>query len=134
MTYNFFLTLVLAVGFISTAPNLLNTGTATWDHPKRVAAHPELYKRTNEGKVYDPAKVISAMGKIDEGLKILTAHRGISGPKCPENSKCSVKATVDAGIESVEIDVYSDKNGNLWPLHDRRIGNASFKYLGAKLN
>jgi hypothetical protein len=134
MTYNLFLTLVLAVGFISTAPNLLIRRTTTWDNPKRVASHPELYKRTNEGMEYDPAKVISAMGKIDGGLKILTAHRGIYGPKCPENSICSVAATVNAGIESVEIDVYSDKDGDLWPLHDRRVGNVSFKYLGAKLN
>jgi hypothetical protein len=117
-----FLTLVFAIGLVSTAPSLLNQRPTAWDNPDFVSAHLELYKRATGEQNYDPALVIQAMKKINNRLKIITAHRGVHGPKCPENTICAIEAAIAAGIESVELDVRGDKDGVLWALHDTRIG------------
>ena len=119
---NLFLILVLAVGLASTAPSLLKRRPTAWDNPDFVSAHLELYKRATGERNYDPALVIQAMKKTNNRLKIITSHRGVYGPKCPENTVCAVDAAIAAGIESVELDVRGDKNGVLWALHDTRIG------------
>ena len=119
---NLFLILVLAVGLASTAPSLLKRRPTAWDNPDFVSAHLELYKRATGEQNYDPALVIQAMKKTNNRLKTITSHRGVYGPKCPENTVCAVDAAIAAGIESVELDVRDDKNGVLWALHDKRIG------------
>jgi len=66
---------------------------------------------------YDVAKVIEAMKRPKPNLVVLTPHRGLI-EEHPENTLEAIKAAVDAGFESVEIDLRMNRDHSLWLMHD----------------
>ncbi|UAY95473.1 glycerophosphodiester phosphodiesterase family protein [Dickeya dadantii] len=84
---------------------------------------------------YNPELVMYALGHHNPNLKIITAHRGLYGAGCPENTACAIRATANQGIESVEIDVKESKNGTVWPFHDETVGRSTnYTYNGNMFN
>lgn len=69
---------------------------------------------------WNPAAVLKVL-KAGTG-QVVIAHRGIYGPKCPENSRCSIEWTYSAAIEGIELDIKQSKNGTPWLFHEKNIG------------
>lgn len=69
---------------------------------------------------WNPASVLKVL-RSGTG-QVIIAHRGIYGPKCPENSRCSIEWTYSAAIEGIELDVKQSKNGTPWLFHEQNIG------------
>jgi glycerophosphoryl diester phosphodiesterase len=66
---------------------------------------------------YDVDKVMQALRSPKPGLVILTPHRGL-WEDVPENTIEALQKAVNAGFETVEIDVRLDGDGTPWLVHD----------------
>jgi hypothetical protein len=84
-----------------------------------------VFEGQASAEIYDAAKVVAAMGRVNPRLKIIISHRGIYGPGCPENTTCSISRAAEADIEAVEIDVKETKDGVPWPSHDLTVGRGT---------
>jgi glycerophosphoryl diester phosphodiesterase len=51
---------------------------------------------------------------------LIIAHRGFSG-RYPENTLAAVRAALDLGVDSVEIDVQETRDGEMIVFHDYRL-------------
>lgn len=55
---------------------------------------------------------------------IIVGHRGIAG-RFPENTKASILAAIELGLEWVEVDIQPTKDGELVVCHDHKIDRCS---------
>jgi glycerophosphoryl diester phosphodiesterase len=66
---------------------------------------------------FDIVKVMEAARSPKPNLVLLSAHRGY-WRSVPENSTAALREAVARNIETIEIDVRLDNDGNPWLLHD----------------
>ncbi|ULR30221.1 hypothetical protein MJO48_17450 [Dickeya fangzhongdai] len=52
----------------------------------------------------------------------IISHRGLVSDGCPENSQCSIDATINNNIEAIELDVKQSAQGTPWLFHDQNAG------------
>ncbi|KJY81558.1 glycerophosphodiester phosphodiesterase [Vibrio galatheae] len=55
---------------------------------------------------------------------IIVGHRGVAG-RYPENTRASIEAAIELGLNWVEVDVQPTKDGHLVICHDHRIDRCS---------
>jgi len=55
---------------------------------------------------------------------IIVGHRGVAG-HYPENTRCSVEAAIELGLEWVEVDIQPTKDNHLVVCHDHTINRCS---------
>jgi hypothetical protein len=77
----------------------------------------QIVFETSANSNFNLDKVLTAMRTPYDGLVLLSAHRGFWKDGA-ENSLGALRASIDRGVESVEVDIRLSADGTLWLLHD----------------
>ncbi|UCZ74213.1 hypothetical protein LHK94_14320 [Dickeya zeae] len=81
--------------------------------------HVQAAENWNPAHILEAFQYPYANGQTTVGI---IAHRGVVSDGCPENSQCSIDATVNNNIEAIELDVKQSSQGTPWLFHDQNAG------------
>jgi hypothetical protein len=74
---------------------------------------------------YNPSLIMNALQSRQPGLTLVAAHRGeingAYGDNMPENSIGAGQNAADAGIEMIEVDVYTTQDHVAYLMHDKTL-------------
>lgn len=78
------------------------------------------------GNNWNPQHILLALkypySHSSAGNVVTIAHRGVSSPGCPENSRCAILNAYNDGVEAIELDVKQSAEGTPWLFHDQNAG------------